>query len=471
MDYVLRQRVNVLEKTIHMLLCKIKNNSEGGLETDPVFTASPAFNITDTDIEKWNEPSESTDTLNDVVLRGNYSSKPITFLTGGIEAIGQLGVNPTTFSYFWGDMNPFHTGTYNHSFGYGALQKVTTGSNNVAMGTFGLKELTTARSNNSLGVTAGQNVTTGNYNVFVGDSTANKLTTGYKNTYLGTFAGFNSVSSALNTFIGYKAGNILATGDRNIFIGAFSGQNVSGTNNILIGNVSGNNDGALTNKLIIHSNTTLAGYGNLGTQEGTSSNATQANISNGLITGDFQDRWVKFNGGFIINPSYMPNAQGDSTYNRNIVAKSDGTIGWENKTSLLLPYVPKVTLKSFSQDVDNYYIRVMVSGIIGGYSSPPFRIFVHSGVGTEIEANTIGVSITSVGGVLLPVSGAANSIYFTLTFPKSSNVHPLWANTTSMNLMLTAEFIGAHNTDVGSGIVYSVPRVGIDTQLKQSITI
>lgn len=241
------------------------------------------------------------DTLATVVNRNNYSPKPITFLTGGgQETFGQIGVNPTTYSFFWGNMNPAHTGIYNHSYGYGALEKVTTGNNNLAFGAFASKELTTGKLNTVVGIVAAQNATTGNANVIMGEEAANKITTGYKNTIVGTAAAYFNTTGNLNTLIGYKANNTAVLGDRNIIIGPFSGQGVTGTNNVLLGVCAGMGDGAINNKLIIHSNNTLSGYGNDPTQEGAVGSPQQGMLSRGLITGDFVDRWVRINGYMVV---------------------------------------------------------------------------------------------------------------------------------------------------------------------------
>lgn len=242
------------------------------------------------------------ETLDTVVNRGSYSSKPITFLSGSQSTYGQIGVNPTTYSFFWGNLNPAHTGIYNHSFGYNALSKVTTGNNNLAFGTFALKELTTGKLNTVVGIVAAENATTGNCNVIVGEEGADKMTTGYKNTIIGTCAAYSNTTGNLNVNIGYKACNTTVTGDRNIVIGAFAAQGFTGTNSIIMGVGAAFNDGALANKLIIHSNNTLTGYGNDPAQEGSLGSYQQGQLNRALITGDFLDRWVRFNasGGFTV---------------------------------------------------------------------------------------------------------------------------------------------------------------------------
>ena len=49
-------------------------------EIDPIFSASPSATITNSDISNWNSKlSAEIDTLESVVNRGNFSTKPIIF--------------------------------------------------------------------------------------------------------------------------------------------------------------------------------------------------------------------------------------------------------------------------------------------------------------------------------------------------------------------------------------------------------
>jgi hypothetical protein len=246
----------------------------------------------------------SLDKLNDVAIRGSYSSKPISFLSSGTtpdtgSPIGAIGVHLPTYSYYFGDFSQTASGLYNVSLSYGALQSLTSGEYNIGIGVFTGKTTTTGKRNIFLGGLTGQKNTTGNFNVFTGMQSGNENTTGYKNTYIGTYSGYNS-NSNLNTLIGYKAGNTTAMGDRNLFLGSFSGQGVTGQNNIIFGIGAGFNDAAISNKLIIHNNNTLSGYGPDDTQEGTIGSPQQGQLSRALVTGDFVDRWFRINGYIVV---------------------------------------------------------------------------------------------------------------------------------------------------------------------------
>ncbi|GEN74072.1 hypothetical protein [Chryseobacterium lathyri] len=161
----------------------------------------------------------------------------------------------------------------------------------------------------------------------------------------------------------------------------------------------------------------------------------------------------------------------DATYTKNVVAKPDGTIGWENKTSIVLPFIPKVEIHTYEQDASNYYMNILVSGMVGSITSPYFRIFSHSGTGTDIEASGVTVvSQVSTGTVIMPGNISANSMLIRISFSKSANTSLLWSSA-STSVMISAEFLGTHNSDVANGTTYSIPRVGIDTKLKQKISI
>ncbi|MBB6371508.1 hypothetical protein [Chryseobacterium shigense] len=262
------------------------------------------------------------DTLQSVIDRDNSSTKAIVFNASAGRA-GELNFNKTLYSHYFGNINPSQTGYYNMSIGYNALPKVTTGGNNIAFGSYSFSELTTGKWNTAVGVLSGSKLTTGEYNVFIGtaagenattgnqntmigDESGNKTTTGFKNTFLGVGTGYANTTGNLNTLIGWKANNQSNLGDKNIMIGASAGSGVTGNNNVLIGTGAGFNDGAIGNKLIIHGNQTLTGYSN--TAEGNFGSFQQGQLNRALITGDFVDRWVRMNAGYLQIGSPASNA-------------------------------------------------------------------------------------------------------------------------------------------------------------------
>ena len=257
--------------------------------------------------------------LEDVVSKGNYSPNFITFIGSSDSPLrdGAIGMNPNTYSMYFGNMNPNHTGTYNQSVGYNSLAKITTGEGNNAFGFNALANLTTAYQNAAFGTNAGGKITTGTFNSSFGFGALGKTTSGYKNNAFGFESGFNNTTGKLNNFLGSSAGQGNSTGSLNNYIGAFSGQGVNGNNNVMIGTGAGLNSGSINNKLVIHGNTTLSGFGPGGEEHGTYTNINESNISNALIVGDFAARWLRVNGKFQINPTLISNATSD--FKKNIV--------------------------------------------------------------------------------------------------------------------------------------------------------
>ncbi|WP_294198968.1 hypothetical protein [uncultured Chryseobacterium sp.] len=237
-----------------------------------------------------------TDTLQNIVDRGNSTTKSIVFNPAQGRA-GELNFNAATQSYHFGNMNSSHTGELNSSYGYNALSKVSSGSENTAYGSYTGANLSTGKENTFFGTYAGENATTGNYNTMVGAESGNSTTTGYKNSFFGTFAGFHNTAGAYNTVMGYAAGNNSVLNDKNTLIGAYAGTGISGYNNVMIGVGSGLNNGNISNKLIIHNNHTHYNYSN--TSEGNYTTPQHGQLNRALITGDFVDRWVRFNAGYF----------------------------------------------------------------------------------------------------------------------------------------------------------------------------
>ena len=280
-----------------------------------------------------------TDTIDSVAKRGSLSSVKISIK----DVNATLDFDPSGESNIsFGSMNPEATGTGNTSFGKDALKLLTSGSYNVGVGLSSLKTLTTGIANVALGMSmtgnAGGNIT-GKHNVCVGVSAGNNIKEdACRNTYLGSGTGSYTTSGKDNVMIGYSSGLGISTGSNNVFIGSRAG----GT--------STNSAYNHSNKLCIHSipSTTSSNFWD---------NATPGHghndYSTGLITGDFVERWVKFNGKFIIGTGYMPSA--DASYTKNIVANPDGTFGWEDKKALEINASKGTTFPSTSNSGDLFF--------------------------------------------------------------------------------------------------------------------
>lgn len=449
---------------------EVTSNGFPGVLNSNFITESRDYSLPDKDgtFAMLSDIPSEVDTLNSVVIRGSYSSKPISFLSSTTTPItgnpvGAIGIHEPTYSYYFGDFSKVATGLYNVSMSYGALQKLTSGEYNIGIGVFAGKELTTGKSNTLIGSLTGQKTTTGNFNTMFGRQAGNENTSGYKNTYFGTYAGYNNSTSNLNVLIGYKAGNQSAMGDRNLFLGSFAGQGVTGSNNLLLGVGAGNGDGAISNRLIIHNNTTLSGYGADDTQEGVLGTPTQGNLANALITGAFDQRWVKLNGYLQIGSTYMPNAQGDSTYTKSLVAKPDGTIGWEDKANLttLGGVIPDVKILDYTQDATNYILRVTVNyGQVGAQSAPIFDVAIHS---ANIHAQNITASPTDAVNQIVSsgfIEGVAiTGVTYTILIPKATNTSPAWNNDI---VGILVRLLSVDKADGGTNSTKIVRRIASD---------
>ena len=305
-------------------------SSTGGDETDPIFSASPSATITNSDINNWNSKlSAEVDTLQSVVNRGNSSTKPIIFNPDQNRA-GELGFNKDSYSYYFGNHSNSNSAYYNNAIGYNCLNNVTTGQSNNGFGSYTMELLTTGEYNASFGGYSLTKLVSGRRNSAFGNATGNKLTTGSHNTMLGIGALPNATTSNSNIAVGDNSLPNVVTKGNNIGIGKDTGAEGEAAHCVYIGSRAGTNN-TIDGVLAIHNwrlnlpNTGVGSY---------AETVAQMNAANSLIYGNFIQKFLKINGSFSLNPSFIPNATGDSTYTKNIVAKPDGTFGWENKVSL-----------------------------------------------------------------------------------------------------------------------------------------
>lgn len=124
--------------------------------------------------------------------------------------------------------------------GYGADTGATTANNNSGFGygsIGGKGNLTTGANNTGLGANSGFNLTTGASNTIVGYNSGVAMTTGGSNTTVGTLSGNAITSGAGNTLVGLSAGQTITTGVNNTIIGQSVGSSVltTGSGNIYIG--------------------------------------------------------------------------------------------------------------------------------------------------------------------------------------------------------------------------------------------
>ncbi|MGG5209129.1 hypothetical protein ACQWU4_09270 [Chryseobacterium sp. MIQD13] len=266
--------------------------------------------------------SESQD-LNSIVSNGNYAPRFISFIPENVQNTTEgsrhsaLGANSATYSFFFGNMNPAHTGIYNTSFGYNSLPNITTGQYNTATGHFSGQDLTTGGTNTLMGTESGYGLTTGNENTLVGVASGYGIKTGSGNAFLGKWTG-SFIAGNNNTFLGYQAGQFWGRG----------GSGLWSSNIVIGGGTSGHSNGIWgENNVIIGSNLEL--IGNNSNRFIINNYLAKANrwYNTHFIEGNFADRWLRFDTSLQV----LRLPQADTTFTRNIVAKPDGTFGWTDQ--------------------------------------------------------------------------------------------------------------------------------------------
>lgn len=361
---------------------------EGGIKS---IQAGTNINIDNTDPK--NPIISSTfvevDTLNTVALRGNISTIPIAIKDLNKASLNyisspSIGADP---NIYYGGMNQNATGGGNTSFSAEGLKLLTTGDYNSAFGSYSLQTLTTGRGNIAVGAAmtgnAGGNIT-GKHNLGFGVSALNNLIAGYRNLALGNGTLSYIQNGKDNVAVGHYAGLGIVNGTNNVFIGAGAGGTVRpGVDN--------------SYKLCIHSQPF-----NTSTNFWDNAVGAYSDYKNGLISGDFSLREVNINGKFSQTPSQIPNATGDSLYTKNIVAKPDGTYGWEDKPNLALNNVGRWNTSVFNWS----------NGIIWDDS-------INLGIGTNPDINTLPSRVK-----ILP----NNQKYFNLPLSSLTTVKPTTIN-------------------------------------------
>lgn len=245
-------------------------------------------------------------------------------------------------------------------------------------------------------------------NTIIGHSSYSNSLYSNENTVVGYCSFNNAKNSNNNTIIGSYAGS--GGGDKknlNIILGQSAGSYLSedSKNNIIVGNNSHFNNTQLQNSLYLHNNN--------------SGNPTT--LSDALISGNFVNRYVNLNGKFSITPDQIPVA--DASYTKNIVARPDGTFGWENKTfSEFIPLAgtgfkkpvtgdivihggDRTTLGSTRLSSGNIFCADVLSN--GTFIDSSSIKFLEAGTGTVAEVSPTGITVS--GEAYLITSNGPNS--------------------------------------------------------------
>ena len=191
-----------------------------------------------------------------------------------------IAIGYQALKYAWGGTRNGNNniGIGKHCFQY----MLTSGYENVCMGTETGVGMTTGNHNVSIGLKKGREITTGYANVFLGKWAGQKNTTGYNNIAIGESCygtGSNNKTGYNNIVIGKSAGVAASTAHNNILMGSEScDQLTTGHNNVSLGNRTGKSITTGENNIYIGEE---AGYG-----AGTS-NTSNNNVGIGKAAGAY----------------------------------------------------------------------------------------------------------------------------------------------------------------------------------------
>jgi hypothetical protein len=135
--------------------------------------------------------------------------------------------------------------------GHAALNNLTTGARNTAVGNFAGANNQTGGDNTCIGFEAGKQAT-GAENTFIGSQSGDAVTSGALNTFVGASAGGVATTGSGNTFIGRQAGGVVTTGANNTVVGPYAGFSATMANMTILASGTGkvrfasNENGAIT---------------------------------------------------------------------------------------------------------------------------------------------------------------------------------------------------------------------------------
>lgn len=389
----------------------------------------------------------SATTLEAIVQTGNTSTKQL--IIQNINVGNGILNDEDTTAFGRNSLQKLTAGAVaNTAFGADVLQEATTAKYNAGFGDYSLWKLTTGIWNAAFGSASMPYTTTGSYNVALASGLYCNISGSY-NSALGRAAGMANVSGSRNTYVGNSAGydngigsNNVAVGDRAMVIAAAGyingiGSTISMNNNVFIGSFIRGADGM---------NDTLA-IDNQGN--------TQTLAANSLIYGGFSaaNRFVKFNGALLLNTTFITNADGDSTYNKYLVMKADGTVGMNSFVPPTITTSPTETvrIKLITDLVISTTLRSDIPGFLFNVTAGKIYKIKIFGAYKTVAATTGG----SIGFIL--TNGGVGTIFGTV---KMNIVHTNTAAPeqviTNINTVATTARSFATSTGVGAA---NIPEV------------
>lgn len=333
-------------------------------------------------------------TLQSVTDRGNETTKSITVQGinyGGSSQLDNIMISDKTDDINLNSNNTISIGRYSRPYG----------SHHIVIGNSAyISSDGSSIGNTVIGHYSYSNGLNSNDNTVIGYAAFSNAQNANGNTVIGTHAGnWGGDGNSMNIMLGYNAGTSLTS---------------NSSNNIIIGSNAAFANAQLQNSLYINNNNP----------------AKPAVLSEALISGNFVNKYININGKFSITPDQIPAA--DTSFTKNIVARPDGTFGWEDKAgSEYIPLAGTAPTKPVTGDIvikdinNNSFTRLSKgsvfcsdnakNGTLVGYSSVTF-LEQFAGPVAEISKGGIITAeptyvITCGGAEVRGLSGASDYTY------------------------------------------------------------
>jgi|GEM_PF-2145813 len=220
----------------------------------------------------------------------------------------------------------------NQAIGFRAMYDNTSGYGNTGIGTSSLENNTTGYYNIAVGLDALKQNTNGFHNVAVGEATLTNNSSGDSNVAIGGSAMDSNTSGRLNTAVGRQSLQANQTGNFNTAIGYNALYSATGSNNVALGGGAGYGAAGSGNVFLGYS----AGHNETGSNRLYIENSN-ANASNALIYGEFDNNILRTNGEFQIGDPAgtgykFPTARGADQ--QVLQTDANGNLTWTNPGDL-----------------------------------------------------------------------------------------------------------------------------------------
>ena len=310
--------------------------------------------------------SSSVSSLKDILAEGDYAGRPVQFFYSTADPkkgsnAAAIGAYYPSYDFGFGTYNEENvkarTGSYNTWVGMSAAASLTTGKNNTYIGAFAGNKQVTGNNNTIIGYNSGTNLTEGTSLTIIGAEAGNGLhpnarkgkdditsispifesyLTGGQKWAATDLFNFNQQdntisANAASILIGSKA--LLTTnGTRvvgSVFIGCASGATTQyrSYNNLVIGNFNYTARGVtnMANSVVIGQHINIPNGSHDGLLAIHNSKTTRTELSQSLIYGNFNERFLTINGKLNLNTTYTLDLA-DTSRAKVMVMNHDGSV-------------------------------------------------------------------------------------------------------------------------------------------------